>query len=366
MVKLVRKYIHIYQCKPGDILADDIYDECGMLIVSKDDVINEQVIMRLGIFRIRQLCVCDMQNEESTENVKNIGSIKNVDSIDRGESSLSEFKKGYSKDLNVMKQVFGDLAAGRKLDYGKIQCVSNSIYSKINNTCNIVECMTEVKNIDEYIYTHSINVSMYALLLAKWLNLTEEETKDVVTSSILHDIGKSKIAGDILNKKGLLLPAEYEQIKRHAEIGYHISKDIPQLSDEIREGILMHHEREDGKGYPSGIKGDKINRYAKIISVADVYDALTSARVYKKRITPFDTFRELISIGYGYFDTKVLITFLSNISCYYIGSIVKMNSGETGKVVFIAPQNISKPIVSVNGEYIDLSENKQFEIVEML
>lgn len=346
-----KKYIHIYQCRRGDKLADDVYDDCGVLIVSKDAVINEHVIKRLEAFRIRQLLVYEPQNGEN---------------IEKGGSSLAEFKKDYRNDLNVMKQVLGDLVSGRKLDYDRVKCISNSVYSKINNISNIVECMNEVKNIDEYTYTHSINVSVYALLIAKWLNLSEEETRNVVTTGILHDIGKSRISGDILNKKGPLLPEEYEQIKHHADIGYHLSEDIPQLTDEIREGILKHHEREDGKGYPSGIKGDNINRYAKIISVADVYDALTSERVYKKRITPFDTYSELIRIGYGYFDTKVLMTFLSNISCYYIGSMVKMNNGDTGKVIFVAPRSISTPIVTVNGKYIDLSQNRQFKIVEML
>lgn len=352
MAKMRRKYVHIYQCKIGDVLASDVYNDFGSLIISQDTVINEHVIKRLTIFGIRQLSVYEMQNAEETEKGKS--------------ASFEEFKKDYGKNINVMKQVLGDLVAGRKPDYEKVESVSTSIYSKINNISNIVECMNEVKNMDEYTYTHSVNVSVYALLIAKWLNLPEEETRNVVTTGILHDIGKSRISGAILNKKGPLLREEYEQIKKHANIGYQLSEDIPQLTDDIRKGILMHHEREDGKGYPFGTKGDNINRYAKIISVADVYDALTSERVYKKRVTPFDTFNELIRIGYGYFDTKVLMTFLSNISHYYVGSMVKMNNGETGKVIFVAPQSISEPIVSVNGNYIDLSQNKQLKIIEML
>lgn len=349
-----KKHIHIYQCNTGDILAEDLYDDHGFLIITKNTVINEYILKRMETFRIRYLSVYEQRKAEQAEKE------------DKSEFSLKEFKKDYKKNLNVVKQVLGDLAAGKKLDYEKIECVSNSIYSKIGDIGSIVKCMNEVKNMDEYTYTHSINVSVYALLIARWLGLSEEETRNVVTTGILHDIGKSRLAGDILNKKGPLLPEEFEQIKNHTDIGYHLAEDIPQLTEEIREGILMHHEREDGKGYPFGIKGDKINRYAKIISVADVYDALTSERAYKKRITPFDTFRELVRIGYGHFDTKVMMTFLSNISCYYIGATVKINNGEIGKVIFVAPQSISTPIVSVNGKYIDLSQDKRYKIVEML
>lgn len=346
-----KKYIHIYQCHPGDILAVDIYDDYGALILPKDEIITKHVIKRLSAMGIRQLSVYEVQD---AENKKEDG------------STLAEFKKDYKQDINVMKQVLGDLAAGRKLDYEKVESISNSIYLKISSVSNIVECMNEVKSVDEYTYTHSINVSIYALLLARWLNLSEEETRNVVTTGILHDIGKSRISGDILNKEGPLLPEEYEQMKHHTDIGYHLSKDIPYLTDEIRKGILMHHEREDGKGYPLGIKGDKINLYAKIIAVADVYDALTSERVYKKRITPFDTFNELMRIGYGYFDTKILMTFLSNISSYYIGTNVKMSNGEKGKVIFVAPQSISMPIVDLSGRCVDLSQNRQLKIVEMM
>lgn len=346
-----KKYIHIYQCKQGDILAEDILDAYGTIIVSKDVVINEHVIKKLNSSRIRQLAVYEKTNPENEDKI--------------GLSS-AEFKKCYREDICAMKRMLEDIVAGRKLDYEKVKSISDSVYSKRHNIANIIECTTEIKNVEEYIYTHSINVAMYALLIAKWLDLSEEETRNIVTIGILHDIGKSGISEDILNKKGSLLPEEFEEIKHHTEIGYEILKDIPQLSDEIREGVLMHHEREDGKGYPAGIKGDKINLYAKIISVADVYDALTSERVYKKRITPFDTFSELVRIGYGYFDTKVLMTVLSNISCYYNGTYVKMNTGETGKIIFVAPQSISTPIVAVNGKLIDLSRNRQLKIVDMI
>ncbi|NSW91779.1 MAG: HD-GYP domain-containing protein [Firmicutes bacterium] len=346
-----KKYVHLYQCRPGDILADDLYNDHGILIVSKGTVINEYIIKRLEAFRVRQLSVYEPKDRKKGE--KNVLFIK-------------KFKRDYKENLDIIKQVLNDLVSGKKLDYEKIEYISNFVYSQISNISYILECMNEIKNVSEYTYTHSINVSVYALLIARWLGLSEEETKSVVTTGILHDIGKSRIPVDILNKKGPLLPEEYEQIKNHTAIGCELTENIPQITNDIREGIYMHHEREDGKGYPLGIKGDRINRYSKIISVADVYDALTSERIYKKRITPFDTFREFLRIGYGYFDTKVMITFLSNVSSYYIGSKVKMNNGKTGEVVFISPQSISTPIVSVDGMYIDLSQNKQYKIVEMV
>lgn len=346
-----RKYIHIYQCKPGYILADDVYDDNGILIVSKNVVANDYIIKRLKNFRIRQLCVYDYTQMKNNE---------------KKQIYIDQFKREYKKNVNAIKQIICDLAAGRKLDYEKVKFISDSLYSRLSTITNITDYMNVVKDIDEYTYRHSINVSIYAFFIAKWLGLEEEEIKNIVVTGILHDIGKSRIPDYILNKRGPLLPEEFEKMKEHTSIGYKLSLDITYLTDKIREGILMHHESEDGSGYPIGLKGDGINRYAKIIAIADVYDALTSERVYKKRNTPFDAFKEIIKMGYSKFDAKIMMTFLTNICGYYIGSTVRMNNGQIGQVVFISPQSISTPIVSIDGKCIDLSEKKYFRIDEML
>jgi HD-GYP domain-containing protein (c-di-GMP phosphodiesterase class II) len=128
----------------------------------------------------------------------------------------------------------------------------------------------------------------------------------------------------------------------------------------------MHHEREDGTGYPFGIGGDEITLYAKIIALADVYDALTSERVYKKRITPFETFSIIEKTGLRHFDIKIMMTFLHNIASYYIGSEVIMDNGKHGTVVYVTPHNISLPIIKVDDKYIDMSKEKNIKIIELI
>jgi HD-GYP domain-containing protein (c-di-GMP phosphodiesterase class II) len=189
----------------------------------------------------------------------------------------------------------------------------------------------------------------------------------LVLAGLLHDIGKARIPEAIVKKHGKLEPEEYEFMKKHPTLGYNIVKDIPDIKDEIKEAILMHHERKDGTGYPQRVKGDEIGLYAKIISIADVYDAMTSERVYKKRITPFDTFREFESEGYQSFDTKIMLTFLSNIAAYYLGSRVRLDTGETGEIVYLPPQHISRPVIKVGKDrYVDMYRESDRRIVEML
>lgn len=346
-----KRYVNIFECLPGSVIAEDIYDSNGMLIISKKATATEYIINKLADFGIEHIAVYE-PSEVIESNIK--------------QTDLIEFRKNYKRNVDTIKQVLKDLASGKNIDQHKMNHLTESIYSEKKSNYHIIECINEVKNVDEYTYTHSINVSIYSMLISKWMNLSKKKVKDIVQAGLLHDIGKSRIPIEILNKKGPLLPNEFEQIKKHSVIGYNLTKHIPGLSEEIRKAILMHHEREDGNGYPFGIRGDKISLYAKIISVADVYDALTSERVYKRRITPFDTFREFEKIGYGYFDTKVMLTFLSNISNYYIGSKVRMNTGEIGEIVYVPPQCISKPIILIGDTHIDLSVDSRYSIVEMI
>ena len=125
----------------------------------------------------------------------------------------------------------------------------------------------------------------------------------------------------------------------------------------------MHHEREDGSGYPSGLKGDLINPYAKIIAVADVFDAITSNRIYKGKSSPFQAFDFFQTQGMSMFDQEVLWVFLNNIYIFYIGAKVKLNSGAEGKIVYIPPNSVSKPIIKSGKKFIDLAEH-DFQITE--
>ena len=190
--------------------------------------------------------------------------------------------------------------------------------------------------------------------------------KKVVKAGLLHDIGKYKIAPEIINKKGKLTKKEFEIIKTHSEIGYEMSKSIPNIDEDVRQAILSHHEREDGSGYPRGLKGDKINLYAKILAIADVYDALTSERVYKDKSTPFEAIEEFRKMGLYSFDTKILNIFFNSIIQYYVNSKVKTNIGEVGEIVFIPPDNITKPVIRLQNSYVELSRNSNIKIVEIV
>jgi len=352
---MTEKYVFsILECPDGYEIADDVFSKYGSMIVGKNTIVNEYIRQKLMNFNVDRIAVFKPASPK--------------DSVDNPKTAYIETKKRYLKSINSVKAVINDLAAGRGLDYEKINEISGSFYKNMSSNFALIECLNQVKDADEYTYYHCINVSLYSMLIGRWLKLPEDEIKLLMNAGILHDVGKSKVPMEILNKRGPLNQKEFDVIKKHSIYGFEIIKDIPDINKKVKSAVLMHHEKGNGTGYPFGVSGEGINYFAKIISIADVFDALTSERVYKSRLTPFDTFREFerMGLGEGHYDPGILLTFLYNISQYYVGSKVMMNTGKVGEIIYIPPHNISSPVVRVEDDYIDLSVRKGMKIVEML
>jgi putative nucleotidyltransferase with HDIG domain len=343
-----KELIKIDDCHEGQVVAEDIVTSRGILLLPKNTMINTYIINRLINHAVCQLYIYSTHDKKENE------------------ITIKELMETYDKSLNSTKSILHNLAAGKKISYQEIEQTSDFILAKSESPFDVLKCIDELKKVDEYTYTHSFNVAIYSMLIAKWLELSPEQVQHVITAGILHDLGKAQMPSNILNKKGKLLPEEFDCIKKHTIVGYDMSKNVSRLRHDVRQVILMHHEREDGKGYPFGIKGNKIHLYTKIISISDVYDAMTSDRIYKRKTTPFNTFREFQKIGLGHFDTKIMITFLSNIANYYLGSKVRMNTGQIGEIVYLPPHNPSMPVVRIDDSYIDLDVDKKYRIEEMV
>ena len=229
-----------------------------------------------------------------------------------------------------------------------------------------MQCLNELKSVDEDTFTHSINVSLYAMLLGKWLLLPESQIIDLIQAALLHDVGKTKIPDSILNKREKLETEEFDLIKSHPIYSFEIIKDIEGLSIESKNAVLMHHERENKSGYPAGLDGSSMSISSKIIAITNFYDSITSERFYRKRVTPFEAFQILQSQVISNFDIHIVSTFLSNIAACYVGTKVLLSNGQTGEIVYVPPNALTKPIIQVASEYLDLSKEPNLKIVSML
>lgn len=270
------------------------------------------------------------------------------------------------ESIMEMQEIMIRLAMGKKASPDRLYRVSKYLSIEVNKNSKMIGHVSNIKDKDEYTYNHSINVAIYSAFIGKLLSLKEQEIIELIQASLLHDIGKYKVPGEILNKKGKLTKEEFAIVKKHTIDGYNMSKNISCLTEDVRKAILFHHEREDGSGYPYGIKGNNINIYAKIIAISDVYDALTSERVYKKKSTPFDAIEEFYRIGSHKFNKYILNLFFKNIIHFYINSKVKLNDGTIGKIEFIYPTNPLKIIINIDGNYINLFEYNSAKIEEIV
>lgn len=336
------------------VIAETIYSDYGAVIVWENTVLDSITINRLRIFGIEQIWVyeSDVIYAEPEES--------------KPPGKAETFSESYENDTEQFKEILHDLSAGKTISIEKTVQIADSIYAKKDQRQQIIDCITQIRKVDEYTYYHSINVSMLAMLIGKWLRLRPEDTHLLVQAGLLHDVGKSRIPASIINKPGKLTDEEAAEMKKHSEYGYYLVQYMEGIDQRIREAVLYHHEREDGSGYPMGLKGDQIPLFAKIIAVADTFDAMTADRSYKEKNSPFRVFQLMQNDCFGYLDTIILNTFLSNISHYYIGSRVKLNDGRTAEVIYINPRQYGQPVIKVGDEYLDLTVAKNVRIEELL
>lgn len=341
--------ISISDSKGGDIVAADVVNDRGVLILVQNTVINPYIQEKLAIHGIDSIDIL------SGDFYKDLQSDNNL--------TYEVLLRDYKESIASMRDIIKDLAAGEGLNVKRVKNIVQLISNKKEHSSNIVRCMQMLKSKDEYTFTHCINTAFYAMMIGKWLKFSKHEIEEVVLAGILHDIGKVRIPEAILNKKGMLTSDEFEIMKHHSIYGYEILQDYEEFDQEVRRAVLFHHERVDRTGYPFNASPDEVGIYAKIIAVADVFDAMTSDRVYKKKATPFEAFEMFRTIGIGIFDTKVINAFTKNLTAFYIGMDVELSNGKIGKIVYIPPQDISSPIVCLDSEYFDLSQNSNLRIV---
>lgn len=338
-------------CKAGDILAEDVINDKGVTLVSVNTAINQYIINRLLEMEIPNVWVYHPAEMSAGRNAN---------------EKFEETKKNYRQVILSVKEIIGDLSTGCKVDYQRIVDISKMVLGGLNENNYMIRCLSDLKATDEYTYTHCVNVAFYSMLIAKWLDLPEFMIQETVQAGLMHDLGKVKIPDEILNKKGKLTEEEFEVIKKHSIYGYDLIKGVREFSESTKIAVLLHHERSDGSGYPYGISGDAIEQYARIISVADVFDAMTQDRVYKKKVTPFETFQMFLTIGISSFDTKVLNTFLKNLPSLYVGMNVVLNNGERGEIVYVPPQDITSPVIHTCSDFIDLSRENGIKLVDIV
>ena len=353
--------------EPGMVLADNVYTyDSGQLILIKGTVLNDKAITKLIFYSIINVLI-----EDDVEQAKEAEEIAEVQSQSYGErlrqtKEFQAFKKEFEGCAENFKQVIDSAIAGKNnIDVVELTTPINELMKKGRGPNNIFDMLHNLRNYDDATYTHCINVAMISNILAQWLKWDPKDIELATQAGLLHDIGKLLIPTEIITKPAKLTNDEFSIIKTHPTQGYSLVKNSD-LNVHVKNAILMHHERCDGSGYPLGIKGNQIDDFAKLVAIADVYDAMTSARVYRGPLCPFMAISTFENEGFQRYDAEMILTFLSNIVHTYLLNSVRLNNGKVGELIFINREYLSRPTIKCGDEYIDLSATPGLFIQEVV
>lgn len=347
------------QAEVGMTVANDIFNTSNQLIINKGTVLDDRMITKLRFYNIFGFHI---YNEEEKTEVKQESYIEML----RSTAEFKKFNRTYVDTVNNVENSFNSVIHGdSEFDLDQLLTETDRILKVGRNGAHIFEMLHGIRNYDDMTFVHSLNVSLICNIFAGWLKLSPEETKILTLAGLLHDIGKMLVPKNVLTKEGSLSVDEFKLIKTHSIKGYQAIKDS-NIDIRVKYAILMHHERCDGSGYPNGFKGDQIDDYAKIVAIADVYDAMTSNRRYRNAICPFDVVENFERDGFLKFDPGYLMTFLERIVISYMHNIVRLNDGREGEVIMINKLALSRPVIKIGKEFVDLSKQRKVYIEEVI
>ena len=262
-------------------------------------------------------------------------------------TELEKARGIHEQTIVTARRALQAIRSGKEFRPADVRDSSESMVESILRNPDALVSLTQIKGYDEYTYTHSVNVGILVTSLAHEMGYNPEQLIQIGMGGILHDIGKMRVPENILNKPGKLTAAEFAIVKRHPEHGQALVADKKGISDLSRAVIIQHHERFNGKGYPAGLAREEIHEVGLISAVADVYDALTSDRVYKEAWTPQ---RALALIFQGCdedYSRTIVERFTRHLGIYPVGSFVRLASGEKGVVVRVDKGKLLYPVVLV-------------------
>ena len=283
------------------------------------------------------------------------------------QNELIVAKQLHSRSKEAVISMFSEVRMGNALDLAEAASLVDDINESMERNSDALLSLIRLKNIDEYTYLHSVAVCMLMVALGRQLGMKGDDLKQAGIAELLHNVGKMSIPNEVLNKPGRLTDEEFDVIKTHPQKGWEILNSSFNVSEQVLDVCLHHHERVDGTGYPDKLSGDALSHLARMGAVCDVYDAITSDRCYKKGWEPAESISKMAAWRDGHFDENIFHAFVKTVGIYPNGSLLKLESGRLG-VVVEQSKILTAPFIKVffsiranahiPTEIIDLSKSK--------
>lgn len=268
-----------------------------------------------------------------------------------------DFQITYFQAIDEMKIAFmGAIKRNEPIDINSLLVTVSDLFRSRNTIAELFDMLYNMRSVTDSVYAHCLNVALTSRMIGRWLKFERHDLDVLTAAGLLHDIGKLLIPEEVLNKPGSLTDDEFMMIRQHPSLGYNILKNQNSLDSRIKKAALMHHERSDGSGYPSGITEDFIDNFAMIVGIADVYDAMTAARSYRAPLCPFEVISNFERDGFQKYSTRYILTFLQQMASTYQSNRVILSDGRGCKIVMLNHNSLSRPIVQFDDNTcLDLS-----------
>lgn len=358
----------VEELHPGMKTARPVYTNRGQLIIEEGTTLTAALISRLFFYGIEAATVEDSEKvvEKHSDEIMHASRTSYAQQLKR-RPEFMEFQVEYTKYIGSVKDSF--IAIGNSdgdINIGEILSGTSELLAKASTTLGILDMLHNMRQIDDSIYAHSLNVALISRIMGEWLHFPREEIELLTLCGMLHDIGKTVLPQEIINKPGRYTEEEYALVKQHTLQGYKILKDLP-VDIRVKRVALMHHERVDGTGYPQGLKDNEIDSFAQIVAIADVYDAMTAARTYRDPLCPFQVIDAFEKEGLQKYHPQYILTFLKRIANSYQHNRVLLNNGQSGTIVMINPKNLTKPILQMDdGSVFDMMDHHDLTITKII
>ena len=253
----------------------------------------------------------------------------------------------HSEANRIVRDMMGDIRLGKQIQLEQIEPLVERIVDSIFRQQDAMLPLARLKDHDEYTFQHSVSVCTLMTSFARTLELPRDIIHEIAVGALLHDVGKAKVPDDILNKPAKLTDAEFVKMKSHVVQSKIILQATPGISPIALDVAAQHHERYDGTGYPNKLKGEQISLYGRMGAIVDVYDAITSNRVYHKGMPPTEALRKLLDWSANHFEPRLVKAFIRSVGIYPTGALVRLESKRLAVVQAQHADNPMQPTVKV-------------------
>jgi len=330
----------------GEILAKPVYDDKCQLLLAKNVALTQNYIDRL----MRSNIHCVYIEDELSAGLE-------------AETFVPDELK--IRSVSTVRQVFKELSERKTATYSiksvdQIKHVIDEMMAVIYDNPHTLYCMTELMGSDMYTYHHSAEVAVLSMLVARNMKLSDHFIQKIGVGAILHDLGKMRIPGDVLNKQETLTPEENLLMKEHPQFGYDMLKDNDFISPISRQIVLLHHEKLNGSGYPYKLSGDQIPIHVRIVTLCDIFNAISSNRSYKDRLSADEALEILRTEAVYELDRDIYYQLLKVVNIYPVGTVVMLSTGERAIVIKENPDAQTRPTVQL------IKDNKRAEIINLM